>query len=312
MVDISYAEENQFRNPSPRFTGIFIPVEILEIEELSLLDQMLLSWIDALYSKKYGGCFASNEYLASRLRVKENTIAKSLIKLRDLGLIETVSFDGRHRVMKSNINKFINESQSKSALDYNPSLSMTKIQPRVGEKSNPSYIYTKEERKEYSASPKASALVVFFLQNIRTFKQDFKEPDKYQWAKEFDLMLGTDKRDDGKIREVIAWLSSNEFWRKNILSPSKLREKFDQLELCKNENNSKNNLQQSTQTNEQYCRELEKNVKADHYSLTVLSKCVEFTPKSTGEPIVIEYIEKDFKSKVNSALDKLKFKKMVY
>ena len=51
---------------NPRFTGIFIPVEILEDSDLSMLEQLLLSWIDALYKEEYGGCFAKNEYFAKR------------------------------------------------------------------------------------------------------------------------------------------------------------------------------------------------------------------------------------------------------
>ena len=89
--------------PKPRFTGIFIPVEILEMRELSPLDQILLSWIDALHCKEKGGCFASNEYLAERLNVKVNTIVKAIIKLRKMGLIEDVSFDGRRRIIRARI-----------------------------------------------------------------------------------------------------------------------------------------------------------------------------------------------------------------
>ena len=146
---MNYEEES----PNPRFTGIFIPVEILELKVLTPSDQILLSWIDALYCKKNGGCFASNKYLAERLNVKENTLAKALVKLRNLGLIESVSFDGRKRVIKATINKFIEKSQSKSALDLNPTQGWTKIQPCNGRASNaedPTRIntYSKEERKD--------------------------------------------------------------------------------------------------------------------------------------------------------------------
>lgn len=120
--------------PNPRFTGIFIPVEILDMKELSPMEMMLLSWIDALYDKEKGGCWASNEYLAERLQVKENSIAKSISHLRSLGLIIDISFDGRTRVIRAVINKIIEERQG-----------WKKIQPCIGEKSNPS-IY---ERKEY-------------------------------------------------------------------------------------------------------------------------------------------------------------------
>lgn len=98
-------------NPSPRFTGIFIPVEILEIDSITTTEILLLSWIDALYSPEYGGCYASNGHLAERLKIEENTLAKSLVKLRKLGLIEDVP-NPEKRVMKALIGKRVNDYQN--------------------------------------------------------------------------------------------------------------------------------------------------------------------------------------------------------
>ena len=35
--------------PKPRFTGIFIPVEILNLKKLSLFEKLLLSFINDLF-----------------------------------------------------------------------------------------------------------------------------------------------------------------------------------------------------------------------------------------------------------------------
>lgn len=45
------------------------------------------------------------------------------------------------------------------------------------------------------------------------------------------LMLDLDKRSPEDVRNAIDYATGNEFWRANILSASKLREKFDQLRL---------------------------------------------------------------------------------
>lgn len=150
--------------PKARFTGIFIPAELMEIEELSMLELMLLSWIDALHSEKRGGCFAKNEYLAKKLRVKENTVAKALVHLRDLHLLEQVSFDGRNRVIRSKVDEYKvfvkTHSQSNAGLDLNPMQGWIKIQGSIGflsqaeksipkENSEPHTLYeSKEEIKE--------------------------------------------------------------------------------------------------------------------------------------------------------------------
>lgn len=51
------------------------------------------------------------------------------------------------------------------------------------------------------------------------------------WALPIDCMIRLDKRTVPKIAAVIDWLPTSTFWRRNVLSPSKLREQFDRLEL---------------------------------------------------------------------------------
>ncbi len=150
-------------DPKPRFTGIFIPVEILEIKELSPIEKMLLSWIDALYCKDHGGCYASNDYLAGRFNLKSNTIAKSISKLRRLGFIEDGSFDGIRRIIRATINRYVEKKQSEGALEKNPmqennpNKGWKKNQKRVGQKSIESlgsiHIDSKEESKDKHPQP---------------------------------------------------------------------------------------------------------------------------------------------------------------
>jgi len=54
---------------------------------------------------------------------------------------------------------------------------------------------------------------------------------KENWGKHLDLMIRRDKRTPEKIKEVIEWCQASNFWRSNILSFGKLREKFDALVL---------------------------------------------------------------------------------
>jgi hypothetical protein len=54
------------------------------------------------------------------------------------------------------------------------------------------------------------------------------------WAREADLMIGRDGRTESQIGELVEWSQHDPFWRTNILSMGKLREKFDQLTLKKN------------------------------------------------------------------------------
>jgi len=58
-----------------------------------------------------------------------------------------------------------------------------------------------------------------------------KKPNIQVWAKQVDLMLRVDKRTPEDVQAVIDWCQEDDFWKVNILSIQKLREKFDQLWL---------------------------------------------------------------------------------
>lgn len=51
------------------------------------------------------------------------------------------------------------------------------------------------------------------------------------WVRDMDRMLRLDDRTPERVENCIRWCQADEFWRANILSPSKLRAKFDQLRL---------------------------------------------------------------------------------
>ncbi|OAK20819.1 hypothetical protein [Bacillus wiedmannii] len=61
-----------------------------------------------------------------------------------------------------------------------------------------------------------------------------KEPNFESWANEFRLLRERDNRELQDIKDVIDWCQADAFWQGNILSPKKLREKFDQLTIQMN------------------------------------------------------------------------------
>ncbi|HCL5622529.1 TPA: hypothetical protein N2N50_003568 [Kluyvera ascorbata] len=58
-----------------------------------------------------------------------------------------------------------------------------------------------------------------------------KEPNWTAWANEVRLMCSQDGRTHRQICELYGRVNRDPFWCKNILSPSKLREKWDELSL---------------------------------------------------------------------------------
>lgn len=96
-------------NENRDLKGVWIPKEIYLADYLSWTEKMLLIEIDSL-DKEDTHCFASNEHFCNFLGIKDRQLRDCLNTLRIGLLIENVSFDGRTRIMKSNI-KYMNEEE---------------------------------------------------------------------------------------------------------------------------------------------------------------------------------------------------------
>ena len=68
---------------------------------------------------------------------------------------------------------------------------------------------------------------------IKNLSPNVKTPTFESWANEIRLMRERDGRTLKDICELFKWANKDEFWSANILSPSKLRDKWDQLEIKK-------------------------------------------------------------------------------
>ncbi|MEK3995661.1 replication protein [Psychrobacillus sp. FSL K6-2365] len=74
-------------------------------------------------------------------------------------------------------------------------------------------------------------LVEFFIQEIRKNSSDFKDPNLQNWCDEFRKIIDLDKRDKGEVSKLIRWVQSDDFEKANVLSPSKLRKRYDALKI---------------------------------------------------------------------------------
>lgn len=80
---------------------------------------------------------------------------------------------------------------------------------------------------KFTAEDMDNARYLFDL--IQRNNPDAKEPSFDKWADVFRLMREKDGRTDDALKYVIDWSQANEFWRNNILSPSKLRDQWVRL-----------------------------------------------------------------------------------
>lgn len=73
---------------------------------------------------------------------------------------------------------------------------------------------------------------------IKVIQPNARPPNLDRWANEMRLLRsdGNDRTPDN-IRATLAWVRNDPFWKSNILSPAKLREKWDQLQLKRSSQN---------------------------------------------------------------------------
>ena len=78
------------------------------------------------------------------------------------------------------------------------------------------------------------------LENLPNAKLPDASPDKLRsWAYDIDLMIRIDNRSPTEIQELMDWSHKDPFWKANILSPGKLREKWDTLTAHKKRDEEK-------------------------------------------------------------------------
>ena len=82
-----------------KFTGVFIPAKIFNMKELSWAEKILWCEIQALSGDD--GCYATNEYFAEQFGTTPEKISNKISKLKKLGLVEQISFDGRVRKIRA-------------------------------------------------------------------------------------------------------------------------------------------------------------------------------------------------------------------
>ena len=80
------------------FKGVWVPKEIWLRDDLDAIEKVILAEIDSLDNEN--NCVAGNEYFARFCQCSESKVSKTIKKLKDLQLIEIVSFDGRHRKIR--------------------------------------------------------------------------------------------------------------------------------------------------------------------------------------------------------------------
>lgn len=105
--------------PVKEYTGVWIPADVMESEELSPIEKILYGEIAG-----FRECYASNAWLANRIGRTERTVKRLIAHLVELGFVEKCGFNGRFRLIRVCQNYHISR-------DKNVTPAVTKMSPII-------------------------------------------------------------------------------------------------------------------------------------------------------------------------------------
>ena len=237
------------------FKGIWIPKELWILRDLSLLEKVMLIEIDSLDNEN--GCYASNDYFADFFGLSKDRISKVINNLVKRGFISSElkykkgtcivekrvlkisrwykATSKKNRTVGKNNDTPTGENNSRTLVE---NAEENKLENKLNSSSQifeePKIDDNDVKKKKIFEADSDPYLLAKFLEKCITennpkFPQN--ESQRQRWAKDFDLMIRRDKIDADDIAEVIDWCQNDSFWRSNILSGKKVREKYQQLRM---------------------------------------------------------------------------------
>ena len=199
-----------------------------------------------------GECWPSLKHIQDKCNIKsKNTIRRALEILEQLGLVVVIkrkltATQNTSNLYRLNIKKILNPSFELGGSNSELGGSNSELEggsnsePRTNNSFEPinesnstsgkNFPLAKTGKKfVYTNDDLLAANWIFGL--IKNLSPNVKTPTFESWANEIRLMRERDGRTHKDICELFKWANEDEFWSANILSPSKLREKWDQLEI---------------------------------------------------------------------------------
>lgn len=220
---------------------------------------VMLAIADAAHDNG-GGAYPAIATLARKTLVDTRTVQRSIRRLIELGEVRIDEEGGGRRanvyriVMKAEGRQNATPPEAEDEGDVSPqegpsaTPALAERHPSPGQDAtltvlDPSYTHQepKSEPPASDAGPKRDAddeptpvvVELCALLADRIEQNGSKRPTVGKaWFTACRLMIDLDKREPEKIRNAIEWCQKDEFWRANILSMPKLREKYDQLRLA--------------------------------------------------------------------------------
>lgn len=168
----------------PKFTGVWIPREVLENEALTMTDKFVFAIIDGLDNEE--GCWASNGYIAKIADVSDRQIKNIIKTLIDNGLVVRESKQNGQRVLRT-ITK-IALLRAKGATDFPEGVKHISLE--AGSAVHPYSIVDRKEDKITYLLPHGESFKKAWNEWV-AFRKELRKPLKPTTIREQLVMLAS-------------------------------------------------------------------------------------------------------------------------
>jgi len=183
-------------------------------------EKLVLLCLADCHNADTGQCNPSVNYICKKTSLDRKTILKSLKLLNDKDWLSRTKVEGSSNQYYLSIGgsplTVLGEGEYSS-----------KAVPNLGHKPK-----TKPKKNlHYENGDLETAEAIYNL--ILTLNPKHKKPAMESWANEVRLMREKDSYSHSEILSLFRFANSDDFWKSNILSPKKLRDKWDVLTIKK-------------------------------------------------------------------------------
>ena len=180
-------------------------------------------------------CWPSVRTIAARSGLSTAIVQPALIKLKDVGLVKVESGS------QSRSNRYtlplLDTSPPPAGVSESDTgcigICHTGVSGSATEQEpiEPAPLNRPSSCSDLRPNEEDFAIARWIWAKIQEMQPNRKPPQLNQWANDIRLMRTQDGRTHEQIRTVFEWAHADPFWKTNILSPGKLRSKFDDLDL---------------------------------------------------------------------------------
>jgi len=245
-----------------QFRGVWMSPEVIEMVEngeISCKEAILLMVIDSLIKHKGKACFASNDYLGSRIHSKKRQVMDMIQHLKKLEILEQTRFDGRRRflatiwsasriadtrkkVRQTRGKRYVRHAEKGTSLLSSKEVSSKEVKESISASKNPDAdgVNVSKGKKGWNSHPRWIEYATLLKGAIGSVRKVNKTSDTWRWAEALSKLQSVDSYSPRRIRTVLKWychqlqkgdlIKDNSSFIPIAYSGANFREKFLRIE----------------------------------------------------------------------------------